>query len=215
MFHYWLEQGGYVAVVNLRGGGEYGQDWYQQGSVLNKQNVFDDFISAGEWLIANGLTSPSQLVSYGRSNGGLLVAATMLQRPDLFGAVICGVPVIDMLRYHRFTLGSIWKNDYGDPAIKEQFEVLYSYSPLHNIKKGKTYPPVLVWTAEGDDRVVPSHAKKFVATLQEKASGKKPVLLWVDTQAGHGYGRPKWKLVQEQAIIFSFLSKIVPINQNS
>ena len=162
----WMEQGGVYAVANLRGGGEYGEEWHRAGMKLNKQNVFDDFIAAAEWLIETGYTSSANLAIHGRSNGGLLTAATLLQRPDLFGAVLCGVPVIDMLRYQRFTAGRYWVAEYGDPDNPEHFEHLIEYSPLHNVTPGTVYPPTLIYTAESDDRVVPMHALKFTAALQ-------------------------------------------------
>jgi prolyl oligopeptidase len=205
----WLEQGGVYAVASLRGGNEYGETWHQAGMLDKKQNVFDDFISAGEWLIENKYTSTSKLAINGGSNGGLLVAACMLQRPDLFGAVVCQVPVIDMLRYHKFTAGRFWIPEYGNAETNyEHFKFLYKYSPLHNVKKNIIYPPLLVTTADTDDRVVPSHAKKFVATLQSGAVGENPILLRVETKAGHGGGKPTTKIIEEQADIYAFLFKI-------
>ncbi len=202
----WLEQGGVYAVANLRGGSEYGEEWHRAGTLERKQNVFDDFIAAAEWLIANKYTNRSKLAINGGSNGGLLVAACMTQRPDLFGAVICQVPVIDMLRYHKFTVGRYWLSDYGNAeANPEHFKFLYAYSPLHNVKKGVTYPPTLVTTADTDDRVVPAHAKKFVATLQANDSGKNPILLRVETKAGHGGGKPTSKRIEELSDIYTFL----------
>ncbi|MBW8042303.1 MAG: S9 family peptidase [Planctomycetes bacterium] len=204
----WLEQGGVYAVANLRGGGEYGQAWHQAGMLEKKQNVFDDFISAAEWLIENKYTNPKKLAIRGGSNGGLLVAACMLQRPDLFGAVICQVPVADMLRYHKFTVGRYWIPEYGNAeASRDQFRILYAYSPLHNVKAGAEYPPILVTSADTDDRVVPAHAKKFIATLQAKAGDKNPILLRVETKAGHGRGKPISKIIDEQADIYAFLFK--------
>ncbi len=204
----WLEQGGIYAVANLRGGGEYGKTWHQAGMLNKKQNVFDDFIAAAEWLIENEYTNPERLAIRGGSNGGLLVAACMLQRPDLFGAVVCQVPVTDMLRYHKFTVGRYWTPEYGSAeAGPEQFKYLYAYSPLHNVKAGADYPPILVTSADTDDRVVPAHAKKFVATLQAKATGKNPILLRVETKAGHGRGKPISKIIDEQADIYAFLSQ--------
>lgn len=206
----WLELGGVYAVVNLRGGGEYGDSWHQAGMLDKKQNVFDDFIAAGEWLIENKYTNPKKLAIRGGSNGGLLVAACMLQRPRLFGAVVCQVPVTDMLRYHKFTIGRYWVPEFGNAeASPEQFECLYAYSPLHNIRAGLEYPPIVVTSADTDDRVVPAHAKKFVATLQAKAAGKNPVLLRVETKAGHGRGKPTSKVIDEQADIYAFLFKIL------
>jgi len=206
----WLERGGVFAVANLRGGGEYGESWHQAGMLDKKQNVFDDFIAAAEWLIDKKYTNPKKLAIKGGSNGGLLVAACMLQRPELFGAVVCQVPVTDMLRYHKFTIGRYWMPEYGNAeANDEQFNYLYSYSPLHNIKAGIDYPPIFVTSADTDDRVVPAHAKKFVATLQEKAEGKNPILLRVETKAGHGGGKPTTKVIEEQADIFAFLLEVL------
>jgi len=215
----WLEMGDVYAVANLRGGSEYGEAWHQAGMLDKKQNVFDDFIAAAEWLNKNKYTNSKKIAINGRSNGGLLVAACMLQRPDLFGAVVCQVPVADMLRYHKFTVGRYWIPEYGNAeASAEQFKFLYAYSPLHNVRKGLDYPPIFVTSADTDDRVVPSHAKKFVATLQAKAAelsceGKKgggnPVLLRVETKAGHGGGKPISKVIDEQADIYAFLFRVL------
>jgi prolyl oligopeptidase len=205
----WLENGGVFAVANLRGGDEYGEEWHQAGMLDKKQNVFDDFIAAAEWLIKNKYTSSKKLAISGGSNGGLLVAACMIQRPDLFGAVICQVPVIDMLRYHKFTVGRYWIPEYGNAeASAEQFKFLYAYSPLHNIKKGVVYPPILITTADTDDRVAPLHAKKFAAALQSAITGDNPVLLRVETKAGHGGGKPTSKIIEESSDIYAFLFKI-------
>jgi len=202
----WLEAGGVYAQANMRGGSEYGETWHQAGMLDKKQNVFDDFIAAAEWLIENDYTSPGKLAIRGGSNGGLLVAACMLQRPDLYGAVICQVPVIDMLRYHKFTVGRYWVPEYGNAeASRKEFDFLYAYSPLHNVKAGVVYPPVLITSADTDDRVVPSHAKKFAATLQAKATRPHPILLRVETKAGHGGGKPISKSIEEQADIYAFL----------
>ncbi len=205
----WMENGGVFAMPNLRGGGEYGEDWHKAGMLEKKQNVFDDFISAGEWLIENKYTSSKKLAIHGGSNGGLLVAATMVQRPDLFGAVICSVPVIDMLRYHKFTVGRYWVPEYGDAeANPEHFNFMYKYSPLHNVKEGVKYPSLLITTADTDDRVVPAHAKKFAATLQEKASkDTNPILIRIETKAGHGAGKPTTKVIEEQSDIYAFIFK--------
>ncbi|MCX7761599.1 MAG: prolyl oligopeptidase family serine peptidase [Candidatus Kryptonium sp.] len=209
----WLEIGGVYAVANLRGGSEYGEEWHQAGMLDKKQNVFNDFISAGEWLIKNGYTNSKKLVINGRSNGGLLVAACMVQRPDLYGAVVCEVPVIDMLRYHKFTVGRYWIPEYGNAeANPEHFRFLYAYSPLHNVKKGTIYPPTLITTADHDDRVVPSHAYKFTATLQSANGGDTPILLRVETKAGHGAGKPTTKVIEEQTDIYAFLFKVLGIN---
>jgi len=209
----WLEIGGIYAVANLRGGSEYGEEWHQAGMLDKKQNVFNDFISAGEWLIKNGYTNSKKLVINGRSNGGLLVAACMVQRPDLFGAVVCEVPVIDMLRYHKFTVGRYWVPEYGNAeANPEHFKFLYAYSPLHNVKKGVIYPPTIITTADHDDRVVPLHAYKFTATLQSANAGDTPILLRVETKAGHGAGKPTSKIIEEQADIYAFIFKVLGIN---
>jgi prolyl oligopeptidase len=201
-----LEHGGVFAVVSLRGGNEFGEAWHQGGMLENKQNVFDDFHAAGEWLIANGYTRPSRLAIMGRSNGGLLVAATMLQRPELYGAVVCMVPVIDMLRYHKFTVGRYWIPEYGNAeARQDHFAFMYAYSPLHNVRQGRLYPPILMTTGDTDDRVVPMHAKKFTATLQSASPGIHPILLRVDMNAGHGAGKPITKVVEEQSDIYAFL----------
>lgn len=204
----WLENGGIFALANLRGGGEYGEEWHQAGILHNKQNVFDDFVAAGEWLIANSYTSSKKLAIQGGSNGGLLVAACMVQRPDLWGAVMCQVPVADMLRYHKFTVGRYWVSDYGnaeaDPA---HFKFLYAYSPVHNVKEGVAYPPTIIATADTDDRVVPAHAKKFAAALQAAHSGDNPLLVRIETKAGHGAGKPTAKVIEEQADLYAFLFK--------
>jgi prolyl oligopeptidase len=202
----WLEQGGIYAVANLRGGGEYGEDWHEAGMRQRKQNVFDDFIGAAEYLIRESYTSPAQLAINGGSNGGLLVGACLVQRPDLFGAVVCEVPVIDMLRYHRFSSGLWWVSEYGcAEADAEQFHFLYAYSPLHNARAGTCYPPLLVATAEGDDHVVPAHALKFVATVQAAQGCENPVLLQVRPKIGHGGGTPTWQIIAERADIYAFL----------
>ncbi|HEV2852810.1 MAG TPA: prolyl oligopeptidase family serine peptidase [Thermoanaerobaculia bacterium] len=202
----WMERGGVYAVANLRGGGEYGEDWHQAGSKLKKQNVFDDFIAAGEWLVANRYTSPRKLAIAGYSNGGLLTAASMVQRPDLFGAVIVGVGVLDMLRFHKFTIGWGWTSDYGSPDDPEEFKALYAYSPYHNLKAGTAYPPTLITTADHDDRVVPAHSFKFAAALQQANGGPNPTLIRIETRAGHGGGKPVSKKIEETADELSFLS---------
>jgi prolyl oligopeptidase len=206
----WLEQGGVDVQAVLRGGDEYGEEWHRAGMLGNKQNVFDDFCAAAEYLCKQGYTNPKKLAIDGRSNGGLLVAACMVQRPELFGAALCNVPVADMLRYHRFTVGRFWIPEYGNAgASPEQFKFLYAYSPLHNVKEGATYPPVLVTTADGDDRVFPAHARKFVATLQAKSSGANPILLTTQTKAGHGGGKPTSKIIDEAADAYAFLAKVL------
>ena len=205
----WLEQGGIFAVANLRGGSEYGEAWHQAGMLAHKPQVFDDFIAAAEWLVQERYTRSEMLAIMGRSNGGLLVAACLLQRPDLFGAVVCGVPVTDMLRYHRFTAGRFWVPEYGNAETNpEHFRFLYAYSPLHHVTRGATYPPTLITTGDSDDRVVPSHAFKFAAALQTADAGHQPILLRVDTKAGHGLGKPITKLLEEQADIYTFLLHI-------
>jgi prolyl oligopeptidase len=203
----WLEKGGVYAVANLRGGMEYGEEWHKAGMLANKQNVFDDFIAAGEWLIEKKYTSTAKLSIMGGSNGGLLVAACMVQRPDLFGAVICRVPVIDMLRYHKFTIGKYWIPEYGNAENPEHFPFLYAYSPLHNVQDGVKYPPVLIATADSDNRVVPAHAKKFTATLKEKADPSTTVILRLEKKAGHGLGKPTSKLIDEWVDFYAFLEK--------
>ncbi len=205
----WLENGGVFAQANIRGGGEYGEEWHRAGMLEKKQNVFDDFIAAAEYLIREKYTNPKRLAINGGSNGGLLVAACMVQRPELFGAVLCQVPVIDMLRYHKFTVGRYWIPEYGNAeADSNQFKFLYAYSPLHNIKEGVEYPPTLVTTAESDNRVAPLHAMKFVATLQEKYKGRNPILIRVETKAGHGAGKPTSKRIAEVADLYTFLFKV-------
>ncbi len=204
----WLENGGIYALANLRGGDEYGEEWHLAGMREKKQHVFDDFIAAAEWLIANNYTCRAKLAINGRSNGGLLVAACMVQRPDLYGAVVCEVPVIDMLRYHKFTVGRYWIPEYGNAEeTPEDFQVLYAYSPLHNVRPGTPYPATLIMAADTDDRVVPSHAKKFAATLQAATSGKAPILLRIETKAGHGLGKPVAKIIEERADVYAFLFK--------
>ena len=201
-----LENGGIYAQVNLRGGSEYGEEWHLAGTKMQKQNVFDDFIAAAEWLISEGYTSKDYLAIVGGSNGGLLVGACMTQRPDLFRVAVPQVGVMDMLRYHKFTIGWNWASDYGTSEdSKEMFEYLKGYSPLHNLKPGTAYPATLVTTADHDDRVVPAHSFKFAATLQECHSGQNPVLIRIDTKAGHGGGKPLAKVLEEQADIYSFI----------
>ena len=201
----WLERGGIVAVANLRGGGEYGENWHTAGTKLQKQNVFDDFIAAAEWLVRENYTEPARLAIAGGSNGGLLVGACMTQRPDLFGACLPAVGVMDMLRYHRFTIGWAWAGDYGTSDERQEFEALYAYSPLHNLRTGTAYPPTLVTTADHDDRVVPAHSFKFAAALQEAQSGPEPVLIRIETRAGHGAGTPTKKRIDQAVDQWAFL----------
>ncbi|MEO6812204.1 MAG: prolyl oligopeptidase family serine peptidase, partial [Isosphaeraceae bacterium] len=208
----WLEMGGVLAVANLRGGGEYGETWHQAGTKLKKQNVFDDFIAAAEWLIDNKVTSTPKLAIEGRSNGGLLIGAVLNQRPDLFGAAVPGVGVMDMLRFHKFTIGWAWVDDYGSSDDPEQFQALRAYSPLHNIKDGVCYPPTLVITADHDDRVVPAHSFKYAATLQAAQSCARPILIRIETQAGHGAGKPTTKLIDEAADKWAFLVKVLGVD---
>jgi len=201
----WMELGGVYAVPNLRGGGEYGEEWHKAGTKLRKQNVFDDFIGAAEWLIANRYTSPKKLAISGGSNGGLLVGASITQRPDLFGAALPAVGVMDMLRFQKFTIGWAWTSDYGSSDDAEEFKALRAYSPLHNLKPGVSYPPTLVTTADHDDRVVPAHSFKFAARLQEVQTGANPVLIRIETKAGHGAGKPTSKIIEEAADKLAFI----------
>ena len=201
----WLEMGGIYAVANLRGGGEYGEAWHQAGMKDKKQNVFDDFIAAGEWLIENKYTSSSKLAIAGGSNGGLLVGACMIQRPDLFAAAIPAVGVLDMLRFHKFTIGWAWCSEYGSPDNEADFKTLYAYSPLHNLKEGTNYPATMITTADHDDRVVPAHSFKFAAALQAAHEGDNPVLIRIETKAGHGAGKPTSKIIEEAADKWGFL----------
>ena len=203
----WLEQGGMVAVANLRGGGEYGKAWHDAGRLANKQNVFDDFIGAGEALVAAGITTPEQLAIQGGSNGGLLVGAVVNQRPDLFAAALPAVGVMDMLRFDRFTAGRYWVDDYGYPDREADFRTLRAYSPYHNIASGKEYPAVLVTTADTDDRVVPGHSFKYTAALQAADVGDKPHLIRIETRAGHGSGKPIDKTIEETADLWAFAAK--------
>jgi prolyl oligopeptidase len=203
----WLEMGGVYAQPNLRGGGEYGEEWHLAGTKLHKQNVFDDFIAAAEWLIANHYTTSSDLAIYGRSNGGLLIGACLTQRPDLYGATLPGVGVMDMLRFQKFTIGWAWTPDYGSSDDPEQFKALYAYSPLHNLKPGTKYPPTLITTADHDDRVVPGHSFKFAATMQADQAGPAPVLIRVETKAGHGAGKPISKQIEEISDSWSFVAQ--------
>lgn len=207
----WMEMGGVYAQANLRGGSEYGEDWHQGGMKLKKQNVFDDFIAAAEWLIENKYTSTPKLAIGGGSNGGLLVGAVMTQRPDLFGAALPAVGVMDMLRFQKFTIGWAWVSDYGSSDNAEEFKALYAYSPLHNIKSGKVYPPTMVTTADHDDRVWPGHSFKFAAALQEAQAGAAPILIRIETKAGHGAGKPTSKVIEEVADKWAFLRRTLNV----
>ncbi len=211
----WLENGGVLVVANLRGGNEYGEEWHQAGMLGKKQNVFDDFIACAETLIKEGYTRPDRLACNGGSNGGLLVAAMVTQRPYLFGAAVCQVPVVDMLRYHKFTVGRFWVPEYGSSDDPEQFKFLHAYSPLHHVKQGAKYPPLLITTADTDDRVVPAHAKKFAAALQAAQGGPAPILIRVETKAGHGGGKPTSKVIEEAADIYTFLIKTFGMEKKS
>jgi len=203
----WLEQGGVLAVANLRGGGEYGKAWHDGGRLGNKQNVFDDFIAAGEYLIAEGFTGKDQLAIQGGSNGGLLVGAVVNQRPDLFAAALPAVGVMDMLRFDRWTAGRYWVDDYGYPSKEEDFRTLYAYSPYHNVADGKEYPAILVTTADTDDRVVPGHSFKYTAMIQSADIGDKPHLIRIETRAGHGSGKPTDKIIEEASDLWAFAAK--------
>jgi len=203
----WLEQGGAVAIANLRGGGEYGKAWHDAGRLANKQNVFDDFIAAAEFLNARGIAAKGQIAVEGRSNGGLLVGAVVNQRPDLFAAALPAVGVMDMLRFDRFTAGRYWVDDYGYPSKEADFRVLLSYSPYHNIRAGTDYPAILVTTADTDDRVVPGHSFKYTAALQSAAIGPKPHLIRIETRAGHGSGKPVDKTIAEFADMYAFAAR--------
>jgi prolyl oligopeptidase len=201
----WMEMGGVFAQANLRGGGEYGESWHQAGMKLKKQNVFDDFISAAEWLIRNDYTSPRKLAIGGGSNGGLLVGACLTQRPGLFAAALPAVGVMDMLRFHKFTIGWAWTSDYGSSENAEEFKALYAYSPLHNLKPGTIYPATLITTADHDDRVVPAHSFKFAAALQAAHAGSAPTLIRIETRAGHGAGKPISKIIDDVTDRWAFL----------
>ncbi len=203
----WLQMGGVYVFANLRGGSEYGEDWHQAGTKLHKQNVFDDFIAGAEYLIAQKVTSPAKLAIEGRSNGGLLVGAVLNQRPDLFGAALPGVGVMDMLRFQKFTVGQGWVTDYGSSDNPEEYKAIRKYSPLHNIKKGTKYPPTFIVTADHDDRVVPGHSFKYAATMQWAQGGDAPVLIRIETKAGHGGGKPVTKIIGETTDEYSFLAK--------
>jgi prolyl oligopeptidase len=203
----WMEMGGIWASANLRGGAEYGDDWHDAGKRAKKQNVFDDFIAAGEYLVREKYTSTPKLAIFGGSNGGLLVGAVLNQRPDLFGAAMPAVGVMDMLRFHKFTVGALWVDEYGSPDNADDFKVIRAYSPLHNIKPGGHYPAVLITTSDHDDRVVPGHSFKYAATLQAAQGNARPVLIRIETRAGHGAGKPVTKTIDEWADRLAFLSR--------
>ncbi len=203
----WLEQGGVLAIANLRGGGEYGKEWHDAGRGPRKQNVFDDFIAAAEWLVAQRITSKDKLAIQGGSNGGLLVGAVVNQRPDLFAVALPAVGVMDMLRFDQFTAGRYWTDDYGDPAVEADWRILRSYSPYHNIRAGVVYPAVLVSTADTDDRVVPGHSFKYAAALQAAKAGLKPHIIRIETRAGHGTGKPTDKIIEAAADEWAFVAR--------
>ncbi len=203
----WVEQGGVFAAAHIRGGGEYGKPWHDAGRRQNKQNTFEDFIAAGEYLKAQGITSPDGLAIQGASNGGLLIGAVVNQRPDLFAAALAQVGVMDMLRFDKFTAGKLWVDEYGDPAIENDFANLFKYSPYHNVKSGKDYPAILATTADTDDRVVPAHTFKYVAALQAADIGPKPHLVRIETRAGHGAGKPADKVIAETADLWAFAAQ--------
>ena len=207
----WMEMGGIYALPNIRGGGEYGEEWHQAGMKAKKQNTFDDFIAAAEWLIDNSYTHSGKLAIAGASNGGLLVGACMTQRPELFGAALPAVAVMDMLRFHKFTIGWAWTTEYGSPDNPEEFQTLYSYSPLHNLKPGTAYPATLITTADHDDRVVPAHSFKFAATLQASQASDAPVLIRIETKTGHGAGKPTQKIIEEAADNWAFLVRTLEV----
>ena len=208
----WMEMGGVYAMPNIRGGGEYGKEWHEAGRLTRKQNCFDDFVAAAEWLIANKYTRPEKLAIGGGSNGGLLVGACMTQRPDLFGACLPAVGVMDMLRFHKYTIGWAWTSDYGSADDPEMFNVLYAYSPLHNLKPRTEYPATLITTADHDDRVVPCHSFKFAAALQAAHAGDNPVLIRIETRAGHGAGKPTSKIIDEIADKWAFLVRTLNVD---
>jgi prolyl oligopeptidase len=201
------EAGGVWAVAGIRGGGEYGEDWHRAGMLAHKQQCFDDFHAAGDWLVAQGRTSRDRLCIRGGSNGGLLVGAAITQRPDLCQAAICAVPLLDMLRYHRFLIGALWIPEYGDPDDPGQFRVLAAYSPYQHVADGTAYPATLITTAESDSRVDPLHARKFAARLQAATAtpDERPVLVRIEARAGHGVGKPAWKQAEEAADVWSFV----------
>jgi prolyl oligopeptidase len=200
----WVERGGLLAVANLRGGGEFGQEWYDAGRLGNKQNVFNDFAGCARWLASSGWSEPSRIAVNGGSNGGLLVGALLTQRPELIGAAVPEVGVLDMLRFHHFTIGWAWTGDYGDPEDPEQYQWVRAYSPLHAIKPGTAYPATLIMTGDHDDRVVPGHSFKFAAALQPAQRGSAPILIRIETSGGHGLGTPVHKLIDARADMLAF-----------
>ena len=202
----WMRMGGVWVSASIRGGGEYGRAWHEAGTRLKKQNVFDDFIATAEWLVKEGITQPAKLAIQGGSNGGLLVGAVVNQRPELFGAAVPSVGVMDMLRFHKFTIGWAWVSDYGSSDDEAQFKALLAYSPLHNIRAGRNYPPILVMTADHDDRVVPAHSFKYAAALQAADTGPAPKLIRIETEAGHGAGKPTRKIIEERSDMLAFIA---------
>ena len=211
IYNWWIEHGGAVAIVNLRGGGEFGEDWHKAGMLDKKQNVFDDYIAAAEWLIANKYTRPERLAIYGGSNGGLLVGAAMTQRPELFGAVVCGVPLLDMVRFHLFKVARYWTPEYGSAEDPKQFAYIHKYSPYHNVKAGVKYPATMFITGDSDTRVDPLHARKMTALVQAASASAKPILLHYDTEGGHSAGLPIAKQIENAADMLAFLvSQVFP-----
>jgi prolyl oligopeptidase len=204
-----MERGGLFAVANLRGGGEYGKDWHDSGRLANKQNVFDDFCACARWLTSSGWSRPGRIAINGGSNGGLLVGACLSQHPELFGAAVAEVGVLDMLRFHKFTIGWAWTSDFGDPDDPEQYSWVRAYSPLHNLHPGEHYPATMLLTGDHDDRVVPGHSFKFAAALQAAQGGDQPVLIRIGTSAGHGLGKPTAKLIGESTDVLAFLESVL------
>jgi prolyl oligopeptidase len=211
----WMERGGLLAVANLRGGGEYGRAWHDSGRLVNKQNVFDDFCACARWLAGSGWSRPDRIAINGGSNGGLLVGACLTQHPELFGAAVAEVGVLDMLRFHKFTIGWAWTSDFGDPDDPEQYRWLRSYSPLHNLRRGECYPATLLLTGDHDDRVVPGHSFKFAASLQAAQGDDRPILVRVETSAGHGMGKPTAKLIAESTDVLAFLEAVLGLTLQS
>jgi prolyl oligopeptidase len=201
----WVEHGGVFALPSLRGGGEFGEEWHRAGMLEKKQNVFDDFYAAAEWLIANKYTRADKLAITGRSNGGLLMGAAMTQRPELFGAIVCGYPLLDMVRYQNFLVAKYWVPEYGSSEDAEQFPALFAYSPYHHVMAGTKYPAVLFLTGDSDTRVAPLHARKMTAAVQAAQGGDKPILLLYDTKLGHSEGRPVSKIIEEDTQVLGFL----------